>query len=234
MVRRDLADVFATRTEGVKGQQAVDWGLVDAIAPRSRFDDVVRERALARAGASDRPAAAPGVALTPLEVDGRPRRAPVRAGRGGDRPGARRRAPHRARCPRAATGDAPTSSSRPAPRPGCSPRPRQLDDAMLRLRFNEPEIGTWVLHTAGDAADVVAADELLRDHADHWLVREIRLLLGAHAEAARPLGPFAGRARRARELLRRPARRAGAGRRPVVHARRDRCGRAIVRRPASA
>ena len=49
-VRRDLADVFATRTEGIKGQQAVEWGLVDAVAPRSRFDDVVRERALARAG----------------------------------------------------------------------------------------------------------------------------------------------------------------------------------------
>jgi benzoyl-CoA-dihydrodiol lyase len=52
---------------------------------------------------------------------------------------------------------------------------RQLDDAMLRLRFNEPEVGTWVLHTAGDAGALVALDDLLRDHADHWLVRELRL-----------------------------------------------------------
>ncbi len=52
---------------------------------------------------------------------------------------------------------------------------RQLDDAMLRLRFNETEVGTWVLHTTGDAAGLLAAEELLRDHADDWLVREIRL-----------------------------------------------------------
>ena len=65
-VRRDLADVFATRAEGVKGQQALDWGLVDAIAPRSTFDATVRERALARAASSARPADATGVALTPL------------------------------------------------------------------------------------------------------------------------------------------------------------------------
>src|SRR5688500_16242810 len=70
-VRRDLADVFATRTEGVKGTQAVEWGLVDAIAPRTKFDEEARSRALARAEASDRPAddaaAAAGIELTPLE-----------------------------------------------------------------------------------------------------------------------------------------------------------------------
>ena len=65
-VRRDLADVFATRAEGVKGQQALDWGLVDVIAPRSRFDEVVRERALARAAGSPRPADGRGVTLAPL------------------------------------------------------------------------------------------------------------------------------------------------------------------------
>src|SRR3954467_1882995 len=62
-VRRDLADVFATRAEGVKGQQALDWGLVDAIAPRSRFDDVVKDRATERAAASTRPADATGITL---------------------------------------------------------------------------------------------------------------------------------------------------------------------------
>ncbi len=68
-VRRDLADVFATRTEGIKGQQAVDWRLVDAIAPRSRFDEVVHERALARAAGSPRPDDAEGIVLTPLRPE---------------------------------------------------------------------------------------------------------------------------------------------------------------------
>src|SRR5262245_28063607 len=68
-VRRDLADVFSTRTEGAKGRQAVEWGLVDAVAPRSRFDDVVRERALARAAESPRPDGDAGVALTPLDPE---------------------------------------------------------------------------------------------------------------------------------------------------------------------
>ncbi|HEX2692391.1 MAG TPA: enoyl-CoA hydratase-related protein, partial [Kofleriaceae bacterium] len=68
-VRRDLADVFATRAEGVKGQQAVTWGLVDAVAPRSRFDEVVRERADARAAPADRPTGEPGIALAPLAVE---------------------------------------------------------------------------------------------------------------------------------------------------------------------
>src|SRR5213078_1861390 len=63
-VRRDLADVFATRTEGVRGQQAIDWGLVDAVAPRSQFDQVVRQRALALAERSDRPGDGEGVRLT--------------------------------------------------------------------------------------------------------------------------------------------------------------------------
>src|SRR5688572_30975143 len=80
-VRRDLADVFATRTEGVRGTQAVEWGLVDAIAPRTKFDEEARSRALARAEASDRPAdgaAAAGIELTPLErtVEGETTRYP--------------------------------------------------------------------------------------------------------------------------------------------------------------
>src|SRR3954468_13974008 len=66
LVRRDLADVFATRAEGVKGQTAVDWGLVDGLAPRSRFDETVRERAMALAAGSDRPSSGSGLALTPL------------------------------------------------------------------------------------------------------------------------------------------------------------------------
>src|SRR3954453_15851391 len=66
-VRRDLADVFATRSEGVKGQQAVDWGLVDDVAPPRRFDEVVHERARALAERSDRPAGDAGINLTAIE-----------------------------------------------------------------------------------------------------------------------------------------------------------------------
>ena len=150
-VRRDLADVFATRTEGIKGQQAVDWGLVDAIAPRSRFDDVVA-RAGPGAGRRSR------LARTRRRgVDARPARVDVDA---------RRLRYDHVTSTSTATSAPPTSPST-ARRASRSRRPdglvaagapawllaaaRQLDDAMLRLRFNEPEVGTWVLHTAGDA-----------------------------------------------------------------------------------
>ncbi|MBO0728722.1 MAG: benzoyl-CoA-dihydrodiol lyase, partial [Acidimicrobiaceae bacterium] len=160
-VRRDLADVFCTRAEGVKGKQAVEWGLVDAVAPRSGFDDLVRGRAEARAATSDRPASGSGLMLQPLgetqwvsvEVDRSLRAAHV-------------------------TVRGPTT---PSPLDGLTSDSwllaacRELDDAILRLRFNEPEIGTWVLHTSGDPSTVLEAESLLGEHPDHWLVREMRL-----------------------------------------------------------
>jgi benzoyl-CoA-dihydrodiol lyase len=178
-VRRDLADVFATRPEGVRGQQAVEWRLVDAVAPRSRFDDVVAERSAARAEASDRPAGEQGIGgivLGPLDreltVDGV-------------------RYPHltvsidRALATAEFTVAVPAETSPPS---GAAELVeagsefwllalgRELDDAVLHLRFNEPEIGTWVFRTSGDPATVLAADDVLRNLADHWLAREIRLL----------------------------------------------------------
>ncbi len=173
-VRRDRADVFATRTEGIKGRQAVEWGLVDAVAPRSRFDDLVRERALARAAASDRPDRGPGVPLSPLEVedddDGlRYGSVAVAIDRG---VGAAFLTVH------APTGPEPSDPAELLAA-GASAwllaTARQLDDAILRLRFNEPEVGTWVLRTEGDPALAVAAEELLTPApSDHWLVREVR------------------------------------------------------------
>ncbi len=162
-VRRDLADVFATRAEGVKGQQALDWGLVDATVPRSRFDETVRQRAEARAAESTRPADAAGITLTPLTHD----HVDVTIDR--------------------AVGAAHITVRGPAGEPATRPddlgagawiiaAARELDDAILRLRFDEPEVGTWVLRTAGDAGAVLAAEDLLRARADHWLVNEIRLL----------------------------------------------------------
>jgi benzoyl-CoA-dihydrodiol lyase len=178
-VRRDLADVFATRTEGVKGRQAVDWGLVDAIAPRSRWDALVAERAAARAATSDRPtgggATAGGIELTPLvrEVEDdavRYRHVTVRIERG---VGAAHLTVH---APTGAQPSTPDELVAGGAGAWIVAAARELDDAVLDLRFNEPEVGTWVLRSEGDAAAVLAAEDLLRHHADDWLVREVRLL----------------------------------------------------------
>ena len=173
-VRRDLADVFSTRTEGIKGQQAVDWRLVDAIVPLSRFNETVRARAAARSVGSRRPAVGDGVALTPLSCEIGPDSltyewVSVTIDRSLG-------AAH-------ITVQAPTSEQ---PNTGADvvaagaegwllATARQFDDALLRLRFNEPEIGTWVLHTHGDADAVVAAESVLSNDPEHWLVNEIRL-----------------------------------------------------------
>ena len=162
-VRRDLADVFATRAEGVKGQQALDWNLVDAIAPRSRFDETVRERAAARAATSTRPTDATGIALTPLRGE----HVTVTIDRD---LGAAHLTVH------GPTGEPVHDPAELDADAWILAAARELDDAVLRLRFDEPEVGTWVLHTDGDAGKVLAAEDLLRAHADHWAVNEVRLL----------------------------------------------------------
>ena len=171
-VRRDLADVFATRAEGVRGQQAVDWGLVDAVAPRSEFDELVHARALARAGESDRPAEADGVVLVPLDPQfaGDELRYD-HVGVAIDRSlGAARITLHGPKSPQPSTPEELTEAGADA---WVLAAVRQLDDVILHLRFNEPEVGTWVLRTEGDADAVVTAEAVLAD--THWLAREIRL-----------------------------------------------------------
>jgi benzoyl-CoA-dihydrodiol lyase len=173
-VRRDRADVFATRTEGIKGRQAVEWGLVDAVAPRSRFDELVEERARARAATSDRPDSGPGVPLVALEIDSdadglRYGAVSVDIDRG---LGAAFITVHAAPGPEPSDPDELLAAGASA---WLLAAARQLDDAILQLRFNEPEIGTWVLRTEGDPAHVLAAEQLVAAHPDHWLVREIRL-----------------------------------------------------------
>ena len=171
-VRRDLADVFATRSEGVKGQQAVEWGLVDVIAPRSAFAELVRQRAIERAAGSDRPDDGPGVALTPLTrtVEGdvtRYEHVTVELDRAVGAVTITVAGPTTAE---PATADELTTKGAAA---WILATVRELDDAILRLRFDEPELGTWVLRTAGDADAVAAAEAVLAD--DHWLAREVRL-----------------------------------------------------------
>jgi benzoyl-CoA-dihydrodiol lyase len=171
-VRRDLADVFATRAEGVRGAQALSWGLVDSLAPRSTFVDHVADRAAARAATSDRPGG-PGVVLDPLACAVDP---------GGltygnvtvtlDRVMAAAAITVRAPLgPAPATiGDLHAAGSSGWALQTC----RELDDAILQLRFNEPEIGTWVLRTEGSVAAVLASDHLLASAPEDWLIREIR------------------------------------------------------------
>jgi benzoyl-CoA-dihydrodiol lyase len=175
-VRRDRADVFCTLEEGIKGQRAVEWRLVDEIVPRSKLDETARRRAAERAARSDRPAWARGIALTPLArtIDG-------------DRiayehvTGTIDRSRHCAEITVTAPAAPPPADVAGVIEQGAAFWPlalaRELDDLILHLRTNEPEVGLWVFRTAGDADSVNAYDRLLADHADDWLVREIRLFL---------------------------------------------------------
>ncbi|MBP6777008.1 MAG: benzoyl-CoA-dihydrodiol lyase [Piscinibacter sp.] len=170
-VRHDLADIFCTTTEGVRGQKAKDWRLVDDIAKPQAFAQKVQERALALAAQSDRPAGVAGVALGPLQreigtdtlrygfVD-------VAIDRGA------RTATLTVRAPGAAQAATPEAIVAAGDRWWPLQMARELDDAILQLRTNEPEIGTWLVKTAGDAAAVRACDETLRAQRDHWLVLE--------------------------------------------------------------
>ena len=171
-VRHDLADIFCTSVEGVRGQRAVDWRLVDAIAKPAQFAAAVQERASKLAEGSPRPGAgAKGVPLARLERQDGPdsmgyEHVAVQIDR------ARRTATLTVKAPTAAqpTDIAGIEAAGAAwwPLAMC----RQLDDAILNLRTNELDIGTWLLKTEGDAAAVLASDATLLAHQDHWLVRE--------------------------------------------------------------
>jgi benzoyl-CoA-dihydrodiol lyase len=170
-VRHDLADLFCTSVEGVRGQKAKDWRLVDEIAKPAVFAQKVQERALQLAERSDRPSGAKGVALTPIE-----RRIAADALHYPnltvqiDR--ARRTATFTVKAPAGAQpGDIQAIEAA-----GAAWYPlalgRELDDAVLSMRTNELEIGTWLIKTEGDAAAVLALDATLLAHREHWLVRE--------------------------------------------------------------
>jgi len=170
-VRHDLADIFCTTTEGVRGRKAVDWRLVDEVAKPAVFAQRVQERALQLAAASDRPAGATGIALTPLqrseEADAlRYRHVTVEIDR------ARRQATFTVRGP---DGVQPQTTNEIVAA-GAAWYPlqmaRELDDAILSMRSNEAEIGTWLLKTEGDSAAVLALDATLLAQQEHWLVRE--------------------------------------------------------------
>ena len=170
-VRHDLADIFCTTSEGVRGQKAVDWRLVDAVAKPQQFAAAVSERATKLAAQSDRPADGKGVSLPRVErTDSADGIAYTYVNVAIDR--ARRNATLTLKAP---SGAQPTDIAG-IEAAGAAWYPlqmaRELDDAILNLRTNELDIGTWVLKTEGDAAAVLANDALMLAHKDHWFVRE--------------------------------------------------------------
>ena len=170
-VRRDRADLFCTTEEGARGQRAVDWRLVDEIAPPSSWDERIAERAAALAATSDRPADAKGIVLTALEreITGDVITYPhLRVAL--DR--AKRRAEITVLGPETlpqAAADIDTAEFWPLA------VARELDDAILHLRANEPELGTIVFRSEGETLKVMAFDALLDEGRDRWFEREILL-----------------------------------------------------------
>jgi benzoyl-CoA-dihydrodiol lyase len=172
-VRRDRADIFCTLAEGIRGKRAIDWGLVDAVIPRSKFEDEVKRRAAA-AAASARPRSGPGVTLKPLEAERaadaiRYRFVELELDR------AKRQARLVMKAP-----------DTPAPRDAAALRAagcdnwalgawRELDDALCHLRFNEPNLGLVLVETRGDADAVLAWDRVVTELRDDWFAQEIIL-----------------------------------------------------------
>lgn len=171
-VRRDHADVFCTTAEGLQGQRAKEWRLVDEVVKPQLLNDHVKKRAADLARLSDRPAGQPGVTLTPLkrliddagyhyeyvdvQWDRRARTATLTV-----------RAPQ--------TIGKSTLEEIVAEGAGWWPlqMSRELDDAILNLRANEQELGLWILKTAGNADAALAAESMILANRTHWFVREV-------------------------------------------------------------
>jgi benzoyl-CoA-dihydrodiol lyase len=175
-VRRDRADFFSTLEEGIKGQRAVEWRLVDEVVPRSRLEETVKRRAEERSARTDRPAGAKGVSLTPLRrlIEGdRITYSTISCAIDRDR--------SVAEITVKGPGAPPPATLEAIHAAGAAFWPlavaRELDDLILHLRANEEEVGIWVFRTEGTADLVESYDRALQEHAADWLVREIRLYL---------------------------------------------------------
>jgi benzoyl-CoA-dihydrodiol lyase len=175
-VRRDLADYFATRSEGAGGARATKWRLVDEAVPRQQWDQAVAERAAEFAARSTRPdgggaGGAAGITLTPLAK----RRDDDHIGYDHVTAALDRQAGTATITVNGPEHDPADSGAIAAEGVAFWPLAvtRELDDLILDLRTNEPELGTWVLKTAGDPGRVLAYDRLLLENSGDWLVNEI-------------------------------------------------------------
>ena len=175
-VRRDLADCFATMPEGVGGRKALAWRLVDETVPPTKWEESVAARAAELAASSSRLSGTPGIELTPLGKS-----------RAGDTISYRHVSVKLDPAGGVATVTVRGPQQDPPPdAPGVHEQgaefwplavTRELDDLILDLRTNEPEVGTWVLRTEGDPRHVLAYDRLLLGNTGDWLVNEIILYL---------------------------------------------------------
>lgn len=176
MVRRDRADVFSTLVEGIKGKRAVDWNLVDAIAPRSKFSEVVSERIKALAAGSNRRGEGNGIVLEHLDATYSQTALDYAHVRVTIHP-ERRQAEILVHGPEGQQPQTPEGIQGV----GSSYWPlavaRELDDAILHLRFNHPTVGLLTFRTQGSPEAVLEVDRVLDRNSDHWLVREILLKL---------------------------------------------------------
>ncbi len=170
-VRHDLADIFCNTSEGVRGQKAKDWRLVDEVAKPAAFAQKLQERVAALSAQSSRPIEAKPVVLAPLQ-------------RRDDDQGvhynhvdvtidrAKRSATVLVKAPKAAQPSDITGIEALGAAWWPLAMARELDDAILHLRTNELDVGTWILKTEGDSARVLEVDASLRTHGEHWLVKE--------------------------------------------------------------
>ncbi|MFM0243881.1 2,3-dihydro-2,3-dihydroxybenzoyl-CoA ring cleavage enzyme [Burkholderia sp. GAS332] len=170
-VRHDRADIFCTVVEGIRGERAKAWRLVDEVVKPNQFDQTIQARALELAEQSDRPSDAQGVVLTRIERTDREdgltyKTLDITIDR------AKRIATFTAKAPQA--GEPTEIDAIVAAGTSWWPLQfaRELDDAILSMRTNELNIGTWIFKTEGDARNLLAVDATLMQHKDHWLVRE--------------------------------------------------------------
>jgi len=171
-VRRDHADIFCTNPDGVRGQRAKDWRLVDEVVKPQQFVEHVKQRARELANQSDRPANAKGIPLTPLK-------------RAADETGLHyefvnvqwNREARTAMITVSAPESVAADTVEKAEAAGADWWPlkmaRELEDAILSLRANELDLGLWILKTAGNPESVLAMDDFILNHQDNWFVREV-------------------------------------------------------------
>ena len=175
-VRRDYADYFCTLTEGIRGKRAVKWNLVDELVPRSKFEDIVKIRAIEFAKKSKRPEDEKGIILTPLEKkveNGIIMYENIHV----ELERQKRIVNITIKAPSGVLPKEPVDIQAAGAKFWPLAMARELDDVIMHLSFNEPELGTWVIKTDGDADKVLEVDKTLFRLKDNWLIREIVLNL---------------------------------------------------------
>ena len=175
-VRRDHADFFCTVSEGIRGKRALEWKLVDELVPRSKFRETVEERAQEIAARTQEKRELQGITLTFLDPQIDPDRIRyshllLKLDRN------RGCVDFHIQSPNQKLPESIEELHQMGDQYWLLALGRELDDAILHLSFNEPELGTWVFHTEGNLSSVVDYEQFLIDQSDDWLAREIILFL---------------------------------------------------------